>query len=339
MDKALGVNDPRQGLVDGRDEWWKGLKVWLFNEEGGIRAHAEGSFDLPVGHLDGPLGGFEIELMPIIEGSAGKEVALYIGENALNAGLSIGVTHAMGDEAEAENPGEGLHLRCDFGVGSGAAGDNDAGVVDSAVCADSAHEAEGLGQEVAGFEAGKYGVVLDEGLSAVGENEGGALGEGWLASQEEAMGRGVKLHLLSRLEGIRADPFLGAVLEVGLAHQASEGAVGNVLAVTLEQELFEPDDVSLACGKERRGQGEDLFSACGPGPPCGWLSSQNGPYGVFRDFKDRADLADRGLPLAEGKDCIACLLRDHDLPPFLEVELNRLWFCRPSSGPGDGGRP
>ena len=68
-------------------------------------------------------------------------------------------------EPEAKGAGEGSHLGRDDGVGTGAGGEQDAGIVDDADRTDARHEADRIKQERLGLEAGKPRIVLDEQLA------------------------------------------------------------------------------------------------------------------------------------------------------------------------------
>jgi len=121
----------------------------------------------------------------------------------------------MGHKPCAEDLSEALHLGGDSGIGTGALSDNDAGVVDDTPLAGASHETEGLREEVAGFETGEGGVVLNEGSSAVGKDKGGALGGNGFTRNKEPVGGGVVLSLLSGSKAVGAHPLGGIFLEVG----------------------------------------------------------------------------------------------------------------------------
>lgn len=83
----------------------------------------------------------------------GQEAPFDPGEGALDATLAVAVPDAVGAELEAQRSREGGHLGRDHGVGPGAAGQHDAGVVDDAARAGAIHELRRLQQEVLGLEA------------------------------------------------------------------------------------------------------------------------------------------------------------------------------------------
>ena len=167
-----------------------------------------------------------VEVVEVLEAAAGQEIVLDIGEGPLDPAFAVRVSHPVRAEPEAQGAGEGRHLRRDDGVGTGAGGEQDAGVVDDADRTDARHEADRLQQERFGLEAGEPRVVLDEQPARVGQHQAGALHGDGLAGwrKRHPMRRGVVLHLLAGREVV----FAGAprrAAQVGLPDPTGQGAV------------------------------------------------------------------------------------------------------------------
>ncbi len=103
-----------------------------------------------------------VEVVEIGEAAAGQEIHFDIRERPLDPAFAVRVSHPVRTEPEAQGAGEGGHLRRDDGVGTGAGGEQNAGVVDDADRTDARHEADRLQQERLGLEAGEPRIILDE---------------------------------------------------------------------------------------------------------------------------------------------------------------------------------
>ena len=233
-DISRDIDHPEQALVDRRQIGGERLQVRLFKDVGGIGAHAQGSLELRIGGVPAPLDRLSVEVLPVEKGAPGQEIALHIREWALDPGLSITVPHLVSDKGDIKDASKPFHLGSHAGIGPGALGHDDAGVVDDASGAGPVHEAKGLGEKVAGFKAGEGGVIADEDPPAVAEREGGALGANFLSIQLEIVGRRIVLHLHTGAKVVAPGPFGAFVLsQAQLAHHAGEGGVGNGKRVLL----------------------------------------------------------------------------------------------------------
>ena len=206
-DKSRDIDHPEQALVDRRQIGGKRLQVGLFKDVGGIGAHAKGALELRIGGITAPLDRLPVEVLPVEKGAPRQEIALHIGEWALDPGLSITVSHLVSEKGDIKDASKPFHLGGHPGIGSGALGHDDAGVVDDASGAGPVHEAKGLGEEVAGFKAGEGGVIADEESPAVAEHKGGALGADFLSIQLDIVGRRIVLHLHTGAEVVASGPF------------------------------------------------------------------------------------------------------------------------------------
>ena len=171
----MQIDDAFQQLVNRRQRIGQRHEVRLLDEVGRFRRHAERLLWLVVGDVAAPGDRLAIEVVEVLEVASGQEVVLDVSKGALDPAFSIGVAHPVGAESEAKGAGEGQHLRGDDGIGAGAGGEQDAGIVDDADRADAIHEASRLEQECFGLEAGEPRVVLNEQPARVGQHQPGAL--------------------------------------------------------------------------------------------------------------------------------------------------------------------
>ena len=130
---------------------------------------------LRVGDVTAPVQRLAVEVVEIREAAAGQEIRFDIRERAFDPAFAVRVSHPVRTEPEAKGAGKGRHLRGNDGVGTGARGEQNAGVVDDADRTDTRHEADRLQQERLGLEAGEPRVVLDEQPARVGQHQAGAL--------------------------------------------------------------------------------------------------------------------------------------------------------------------
>src|ERR1035437_11027787 len=132
-----------------------------------------------------------------MEGAAGQEVDLYRPKTSLFPGLSIGMPQRVAVVGEAILPSEGLHLRMDEGVGSGAAQPRQVGVVNDALPGGIAPEGERLVEEALHPEAVKGAVELEVTAFAVAQvNQAGDEPRA-PTCQLDLVNTGVMLHLRS----------------------------------------------------------------------------------------------------------------------------------------------
>ena len=147
----------------------------LLDDVGCFRRHAESLLRLVVGDVTAPVHCLAVEVIEVIEAAPGQEIRFDIRERTLDPAFAFRVSHPVRAEPEAKGAGEGGHLRRDDGVGTGAGGEQDAGVVDDADRTDTRHEADRLQQERLGLETGEPRVVLNEQPARVGQHQAGAL--------------------------------------------------------------------------------------------------------------------------------------------------------------------
>ena len=185
-----------------------------------------------------------VQVIEAGEGAPGQEVSFHPGEGSLDPSLSVGVVDPMGEELEAQAAREGGHLRGDHGIRPGAAGQDDAGVVDDAARRGAVHELRGAQQEVLGIEALEGRVVLDEQAPRIRQRQSRALRDEGLAGDFQPVRRGVVLHLLAGREVVLARA-LGRAAQLGLTHPARERAVGQPLVVLGGQDLAHAHGVAL----------------------------------------------------------------------------------------------
>jgi len=135
---------------------------------------------------------------------------------------------AVGHEAEAQAAGEGGHLGGDDRVGSAAAGQDHAGVVDDAAWACAVHEQRGLQQESACTRKRvKRGNTERTGALNTPASSAAALRRHGLAGHLHlGVARCSCWHLLARGEVVLAGSS-GRLAQFGLAHPARQGAVGG----------------------------------------------------------------------------------------------------------------
>ena len=245
---ADDVDDALEALVERWRARRQGPQFGFFEQVRRLWRAAEGALGLSVRDRDAPGERLCIEVVQIIEGAPGEEVALDVIEGALDAGAAIGVAEGVGGEGEAVGAGEGDHLRGDGGVGAGAGGDDDARVVDDAARAGAVVEGERVGEERLGLEAGEARVVGDEQPAAEREHQCGALQGAPRTGHAHAVRGGVVLHLLAGSEVVLAGaPARGA--QPGFAHPARQGAVGHLDVVFGAERLVNAHHVAGAAGE------------------------------------------------------------------------------------------
>jgi hypothetical protein len=86
-----------------------------------------------------------------------KFVSTYACERTLDPAFAFRVSHPVRAEPETKGAGEGGHLRRDDGLGTGAGGEQDAGVVDDAGWTDTMHETNCIEQERLGPSCSEAG--------------------------------------------------------------------------------------------------------------------------------------------------------------------------------------
>src|SRR4051812_45380801 len=100
-DIAVQIDDAFQQLVDRRQRIGQRHKVWLLNEEGGVRRHAEGLLWLVVGDVTAPVRRLAVEVIEVLETAPGQEIHFDICEWTLNPALAFRVSHPVRAEPEA----------------------------------------------------------------------------------------------------------------------------------------------------------------------------------------------------------------------------------------------
>ena len=270
-----------------------------------------------IGDVAAPGERLAIEVVEVLEVTSGQEIVLDVGKGALDPALSIGVADPVGAESEAKSAGKGQHLRGDDGIGAGAGGEQDAGIVDDADRADAIHEASRLEQECFGLEASEPRVVLNEQPARVGQHQPGALDGDDTAGrprfgEEHAMRRGVVLHLLSGREVV----FAGAprrTAQAGFPGPTGQGAVAHRETV-VGQQFLDADHIA-ACPREGGLQpGQRRFVAGRRFVGGSVRLTQNAPHGIARQRQAAADLAQTVTLCLQGAHRITDLGRGHARP-------------------------
>ena len=153
--------------------------------------------------------------------------------------------------------GRSGHLGGDEGLSTGAGDDHHTGVVDDAQRTRPIHEADGVEQELLGFETGVARIVLDEQQARIGQHQTRTLRSHGLAAEAHAVRRGVVLHLLARTEPV----FPGALrwcAQPGVSDPTRERAVGDLQIILGGEQLLHARDVALRTreGGLQRGQAD-----------------------------------------------------------------------------------
>ena len=183
--------------------------------------------------------------MPVRKGASCKEVGLCIIKISFYSGLPVGISHSMGDEGDAENIAEALHLRGDVCIRTTPVGHNDTGVVDHASRACAVHKPEGLCEENLGFKACKRRIILNEQFSRTCEDEARALRLDFPAAHDHRMRRRVMLHLLSRAEVIGPGAILFLIFsETQFPRESGQAAVGDRVPMRLLQDFLDTNHIA-----------------------------------------------------------------------------------------------
>lgn len=149
--------------------------MWFFHEVRGLRAHAQGALHLPVCNLLAPPRGLLVEVVPVGEGAARKEVLFRIGKISFDLPFPVSVPDRMGREPHPKDVAKPFHLRSDLCIGTRAVGHQDARVVDDTARAGAVHEVKRGIEKDPGLEAGEGRIVLDKEFSGVSEDQSRAL--------------------------------------------------------------------------------------------------------------------------------------------------------------------
>ena len=204
-DVAVQVDHALEHLVDRRQHRGQRLQVRLLDHVGRLGRHAEHALGFGVGDLAAPGERLAVEIVEVGEAAPGQEVALDIGEGALDPPLAIGMADPVG--AEARSPG--VRAKATISGAMTASAPRPAASITLVLSMTHTghtpvHEARGLEQEVLGLEAGEARVILDEQAARVGQHQAGTLGGDGLVAEAHAVRRGVVLHLLARREVVFA---------------------------------------------------------------------------------------------------------------------------------------
>ena len=100
-----------------------------------------------------------------------------------------------------------FHYRCNYCVWPYTTGHDNVAIINDTFTTGSIHKGKGLGKKYFAFKPGETGIVLDIDYSAVGQNKRGALSRYFIAIKFEFMGRGIMLHLFTRLKHILTSTF------------------------------------------------------------------------------------------------------------------------------------
>lgn len=245
LDIAGDIYGSIPGLIDRRDIERKGDEVRLFYQVNGFRVHTQGTFDLLVGHFLAPSLGLEVEIMPSGEGATSQEIVLHVGKISFYFGFAVSIANGVGDEGDPKDLAETFHFGGHLGLGAAAVSHDDAGVVNNTPWAGALHEAKGGIEKDPGLEAGKGRVILDIELSGITEDQPGTLGLDLFPIDKHLVGRGVVLHFLARPKDIDSGTaFFLIFSQIQTAHDSGQGAVGDLLAVFVLQDLLNPDDIA-----------------------------------------------------------------------------------------------
>src|SRR5208337_2270695 len=109
----------------------------------------------------GPRQRLSIDVLQTLESAAGQEIGFHRPEAPLFAGLAVAMLNLVAAEDKAILLGEGLHLRGDQRVGSGAPQPSQVGVVDNALAGGVAPEHQPFVKEALHFEPIKGAVKLE----------------------------------------------------------------------------------------------------------------------------------------------------------------------------------
>ena len=316
-DIAVQIDDAFEQFVNRRQGIGQRHKVRPLDDVGRFRRHAERLLGFVIGDVAAPGDRLAVEVVEVLEVASGQEIVLDIGEGTLDPAFAVGVADPVGAETKAKSAGEGQHLRGDDGIGTGAGGEQHAGIVDDADRADAIHEASRLEQERLGLEAGEARIVLNEQPARVGQHQPGALHGDDLAGrprlgEHHAVRRGVVLHLLSGREVV----FAGAPrrsAQARLPDPTGQGAVAHRETVVGQQFL---DADHVAAGSLEGGLQPDQ---------CRLVArrrfvdgsvrlTQDAPHGITRQRQAAADLAQAVTFCLQGAHRITDLGRGHARP-------------------------
>ena len=169
-----------------------------------------------------PGGQLPVEVGHVRKRAPWVEVILDEGERSFGPAFAIGIAHGVGHKRKAEPLAERLHLRGDDRLPPGSVGDHDAGIVDHASSRGSAQEQKGFGQEDLGVEPVEGRITPGEEHPRVAQDQSGALQASFPLPDRHIVGGGVVLHLLPRLEVVRAGALLLRDSDSVAAHEAGQ---------------------------------------------------------------------------------------------------------------------
>ena len=194
----------------------------------------------------GPRQRLGVDVLQTLESAAGQEVGFHRPEAPLFAGLAVAMLDFVAAEDKAILFGEGLHLRDDQRVGSGAPQSCQVGVVDDALASGVAPEHQPLVKEALHFEAIKGAVKLEITPLAIAQVDQAGDQRDAPARQLDLVETGVVLHLQTRLirHSVAALPL--GLADAQLAQPPRQGGISHRDAFFLHQLFIHAHHPTLA---------------------------------------------------------------------------------------------